>query len=165
MTSVRTSKTISNWIFLLAFALVFYGTGASFVESFVNYPTWRLIGPNEFRAYHHALGPLVIGYMVVPMVTGTLLTALMLWFRPDPISSWAIWVALSLQLIIWISTAAVQIPIQIQLSSDGLSFPLIDRLIFTNWWFRKVPQIINALVFGWMMSLMLNGNIQHRSDT
>jgi hypothetical protein len=152
---MQTSNKTSIWLFLISFALVFYGMGASFVESFVNYPTWRLIGANEFRAYHQALGPLVIGYMVIPMLITTLLTVLLLWFRPAPLPPWAIWLAVVLQLIIWVSTGAIQLPIQVQLSSDGLSLPLIERLIFTNWWLRKVPQIINALLFLWLMSLLL----------
>ena len=144
--------------------MVFYGTGASFVESFVNYPTWRLIGPHEFLAYHHALSPLIIGYMVIPMLITTVLTILLLWFRPVPITSWAIWLALVLQLVIWVSTATIQVPIQMQLSTDGLSVPLIDRLIFTNLWFRKVPQIINAFLFLWLMSLILGVNLQRRFE-
>ena len=55
---MQTSTKTSIWLFLISFALVLYGMGASFVESFVNYPTWRLIGANEFRAYHQALSPL-----------------------------------------------------------------------------------------------------------
>jgi hypothetical protein len=155
---MQTSTKPSPWLFLIAFALVFYGMGASFVESFVNYPTWRLIGANEFRAYHQTLGPLIIGYMVIPMLIATLLTVLLLWFRPAPLPRWGIWLAVVLQLIIWVSTAAIQFPIQGQLSRDGLSLPLIERLIFTNWWLRKVPQIINALLFLWLMSLLLSDN-------
>jgi hypothetical protein len=156
-------KQISIWLFLICFTLAFYGMGASFVESFVNYPTWRLIGANEFRAYHKALAPLVIGYMVIPMLITTVLTILLLWFRPAPLPRWAIWLAVVLQLIIWVSTAAIQLPIQMQLSRDGLSLPLIDRLLFTNWWFRKVPQIINAFLFLWLMSLLLRVNSKRSS--
>jgi hypothetical protein len=155
---MQTSSKTSIWLFLISFALIFYGMGASFLESFVNYPTWRLIGANEFRAYHQAISPLVIGYMVIPMLITTLLTILLLWFRPAAIPRWAIGLAVVLQLIIWASTFAIQLPIQGQLSTDGLSLPLIDRLIFTNWWLRKVPQIINALLFLWMMSLLLRVN-------
>ena len=132
--------------------------GASFVESFVNYPTWRLIGANEFRAYHQAFSPLVIGYMVMPLIIATILTVLLLWFKPTPIPRWVIWLAVALQLLPWISTVAIQFPIQVQLSRDGLSLPLIEHLIFTNWWLRKVPQIINALLFLWMMSFLLRVN-------
>ena len=161
---MQTSNKTSIWLFLISFALVFYGMGASFVESFVNYPTWRLIGASEFRSYHQTLGPLVIGYMVIPMLITTLLSVLLLWFRPTPIPRWAIWLAVVLQLIIWVSTVAIQLPIQMQLSADGLSLPLINRLIFTNWWLRKVPQIINGLLFLWMMSLLLRVNSQRSAE-
>jgi len=66
--------------------------------------------------------------------------------------------------MIWVSTAAIQLPIQVLLSRDGLSLPLIERLIFTNWWLRKVPQIINALLFLWLMSLLLRVNSQRSAE-
>ena len=163
-TNMQTSNKTSIWIFLISFTLVFYGMGASFVESFVNYPTWRLIGANEFRAYHQALSPLVIGYMVIPMLITTILTMLLLWFRPAPIPRWAIWLAVVLQLIIWVSTVAIQLPIQMKLSRDGLSLPLIEHLIFTNWWLRKVPQIMNAVLFLWLLSLLLRVNSQRSAE-
>lgn len=152
------------WLFLITFALTFYGMGASYVESFVNYPTWKLIGPGEFLAYHRTLGPLIIGYMVIPLVVATILTILLVWFRPAPIPRWVIWVSVVLQLITWISTAMIQIPIQRELSTSGLSLPLIDQLIFTNFWYRKVPQVINVILFLWMMSLMLRINIRREAE-
>jgi len=161
---MQTSNKTSIWLFLISFALVFYGMGASFVESFVNYPTWRLIGASEFRGYHQAFGPLIICYMVIPMLITTILTMLLVWFTPAPIPRWAIWLSVVLQLTIWASTAAIQLPIQVQLSRDGLSLPLIERLIFTNWWLRKVPQIINALLFLWLMSLLLRVNFQRSAE-
>ena len=160
---MQASSKTSIRLFLITFALVFYGMGASFVESFVNYPTWRLIGANEFRAYHQALGPLIVGYMVIPMLIATLLTVLLLWFRPAPLPQWAIWLALVLQLIIWVATAAIQLPIQMQLSRNGLSLPLLDQLVFTNWWLRKVPQIIDAFLFLWLMSLLLRVDSKRRA--
>ena len=163
MTASQPSTKFSLWLFLITFAITFYGMGASFVESFVNYPTWPLIGEAEFRTYHQALGPLIIGYMVIPLLIATVLTALLAWFRPAPIPRWAIWLSIVLQIIVWVSTGAVQLPIQFQLSSNGLSLPLIEHLIFTNWWYRKIPQIINAALFVWMMSLLLRANF--RRDT
>ena len=46
------SETHRRVFFLAMFALVFYLVGASFVESFVTYPTWRLVGTSEFPAYY-----------------------------------------------------------------------------------------------------------------
>ena len=153
------SRPLSVWLFLATFCLIFYGMGASFVESFVNYPTWRLIGANEFRAYHNALGPLVIGYMVIPMLVGTVLSIVMLWVRPIQIPLGAILAAVILQLIIWVSTATIQLPIQFRLGADGLSIPAIERLIFTNLWFRKVPQVITSALFVWMMYTVLRERV------
>jgi hypothetical protein len=154
----------STWLFLITFALVFYGMGAAAVESFVNYATWPLIGANEFRTYHRALSPLIIGHMVVPMLITTVLTILLLWFRPAAIPRWMIWLAIGLQLFVWISTITIQLPIQGQLSANGLSLPLIDRLRVTSFWLRRVPHIANALLFLGMMSVVLRANFRRTAD-
>ena len=154
----KLSTPIGIWLFLTTFCLMFYGLGASFVESFVNYPTWPLIGVNEFRGYHRALGPLIISYMVIPMLLGTILSLVLVWIRPSQIPLWMVLLAMACQIVIWISTATLQLPIQFQLSADGLSIPAIERLIFTNFWFRKVPQIVTSILFIWMMYLVVREN-------
>ncbi len=63
--------------FTIVFALVFYVTGASFVQSFVNYPTWKLIGANEFQIYHNQMSPLIIKFMVLPWLLEIALTVLL----------------------------------------------------------------------------------------
>jgi hypothetical protein len=164
MPIMQTSTKASVWLFLVTFALVFYGMGAASVESFVNYPTWSLIGANEFRAYHRALSPLIIGYMVIPMLVTTVLTILLLWFRPTSIPRWMVWLAIVLQVVVWVSTFTIQLPIQGQLSADGLSLPLIDRLRVTSLWLRRVPSTANAFLFLWMMSALLRGNIRRSAE-
>jgi hypothetical protein len=157
-------------LFALTFALVFYGMGASFVESFVNDPTWPLVGASEFRTFHHAVSALVVRYMVVPMLIATVLTIVLLWLRPAPIPRWAIWLPVVLQLVTWVSTAAVQLPIQFHLGKDGVALPLIARLVATSWWFRRVPHSVNATLFLcatlflWMMSLLLRGHYQRSTE-
>jgi hypothetical protein len=161
---MQTSAKSSIWLFLIAFALTFYGLGASFVEGFINYPTWHLIGANEFRAFHQAVDPRVIGYLVMPKLVGSVLTVLLLWFRSAAIPRRAIWLAVALNIIVWISTIVIQIPIQLELSRSGLSIPLIERLLLTDLWLRQVPNIINALLFLWMMTLLLRENIKNNND-
>ncbi len=141
---------MARWIFALAFALVCYGNGAACLESFVNYPSWRFIGASEFIAYHRFIGPRVIGWLVAPALLGTLGTALLLRFRPAGIPRWTVWVAVACQVVIWTSTATIQWPIQQELAAHGFSAPLVDRLIETNWWLRRVPYGICLGVFVWM---------------
>ena len=152
---MQASTRLSNWLFLITFALAFYGMGASFVESFVNYPTWPLVGPNEFRAFHQTLGPRIVRVLVIPLMVLTVLTALLLWRRPAPIPRWAVLLSLAIQVMVWIATFSIHIPIQMELSANGQSLPLIDRLIVTNWWLRRIPHLINSGLFLWMMSLLL----------
>ena len=162
MTPIQTSSKNSSLLFLITFSMVFYGTGAAFVESFVNYPTWRHIGADEFKTYHQAFSPLILGFLVFPLIVTTLLSISLLWFRPGAIPRWSIWLAVILQLITWVSTVAIQVPIQMQLSSDGLSIPLIDRLIVTNFWLRRVPHLISTILFFWMMSLLLKNDVRRK---
>lgn len=144
-----------RWIFLTAFALVCYGTGAAIIESFVNYPSWRLIGPDEFVAYHQFISPRVLALLVAPLLLGTAFTTLMLWSRPAAIPAWAVRVALAAQAVTWVSTVTIQVPIQIQLSRTGASGELIDRLIATNFWLRRIPYAICAGVFLWMAAQVM----------
>jgi hypothetical protein len=144
-----------RWTFLVAFALVFYGNGAAFIESFVNYPSWHLIGADEFTQFHRFIGPRVLAFLVAPALLGTLFTILMLWFRPPAVPRWAVWAAIVLQLIVFVSTATIQLPIQFELSARGLSLPLIERLIETNFWLRRIPYGAAAALFLWMGSKTL----------
>ncbi len=152
-----------RWIFVVAFALVFYGNGAGFVESFVNYPSWPLIGAGEFTAYHQFISPRVLMFLVAPALLGTAFTILMLWARPAAIPAWAVWAAIATQVVVWVSTATIQVPIQIQLREHGLSVTLIERLIETNFWLRRIPYAISAGLFLWMAARAVGGDGQRRT--
>jgi hypothetical protein len=139
-----------RWIFAIAFVLVCYGNGAACVESFVNYPSWRLIGAGEFAAYHAFIGPRVIAFLVAPALLGTVCTALLLRSRPAAIPLWAVRVTFTLQMVVWVSTATIQFPIQLDLGAHGFSASLVDRLMETNFWLRRLPYGATAMLFLWM---------------
>ncbi|MDA1370632.1 MAG: hypothetical protein O2971_07710 [Proteobacteria bacterium] len=153
---------VSRWIFLIAFTLVFYGTGAAFVEGFVNYSSWHLIGANEFITYHQFITPRVLIFLVAPLLLGTVLTILMLWSRPQAIPAWVVWAAIATQAVAWISTIAIQLPIQFQLSEFGLSVDLLERLIVTNFWLRRIPYFICAGLFLWMAARVMDSGADRR---
>ena len=154
---------MARWIFALAFVLVCYGNGAACVESFVNYPSWRLIGASEFTAYHAFIGPRVIAFLVAPALLGTVCTALLLRSRPAAIPLWSVWVAVALQMVIWLSTATIQWPIQQDLHAHGFSAPLVERLIETNLWLRRLPYAACAVVFLWMAARVAAPEARHCS--
>ena len=142
-------------VFFIAFSLVFYATGATFIEGFVNYSSWHLIGPAEFQAFHKFITPRVLALLVLPTALGTVFSILMLWFRPPSIPIWSVWLVIALQMVLWVSSVTIQIPIQLKLQTQGLSIPLVDQLIVTNWWLRRLPYGITAVLFLWMMITVL----------
>ena len=144
-----------RWTFLIAFTLVFYGTGAAVIESFVNYSSWHLIGAEEFLAYHQFISPRVLALLVAPLLLGTGFTILMLWSRPAVIPAWAVLAAIATQAVVWVSTLAIQLPIQFALSAQGRSADLLDRLIETNFWLRRIPYAICAGLFLWMAARVM----------
>ena len=152
-----------RWIFLIAFALVFYGTGAAFIESFVNYPSWHLIGADEFIAYHRFISPRVLAFLVAPLLLGTAFSILMLWSRPAAIPAWAVWTAIAAQAVVWASTVTIQVPIQLQLSDHGVSAELLERLIASNFWLRRIPYAICAGLFLWMAAQVMGASDKKRA--
>lgn len=136
--------------FTLMFALVLYVMGAYFVETFVNYPSWRAIGAAEFRAYHNALEARIIPFMVIPWFVEIALTFLLIRFRPRAVPLQAIMLAQLFNLVSLASTIFIQIPIQIQFGNHGMSVEALDRLIETDA-IRWVSLSLKLIVYLWMM--------------
>ena len=144
----------SYWLFIFDFALVFYVLGATFIEGFVNYRTWHWIGASEFRAFHRAVGPRILAFLVAPHSLTLVLTFLLLWWRPGPIPLWSVGLSLALNLVPVVVTFVSQVPIQLAFDRKGLSLSSLQRLIRMEW-LRSVPHSLNAILFLWMMARAL----------
>src|SRR5262252_4467740 len=134
-----------SWLFVVDFALVFYVLGATFVEGFVNYRTWHLIGQAEFAVYHRAVGRKIIEVLVAPHSLTLVLTLGPLWW---------IWIAIALNVVPVVVTAASQVPIQREFDRRGMSTSALHRLVRMEW-LRSIPHSINALLFIWAMSRVI----------
>jgi hypothetical protein len=141
------ARPFAEKLLIITFALTFYCLGTTTFEAFVNYRTWPFIGALEFRAYHRALTPLVVRVMLIPIAVYFLSLVALLALRPASTPWWALATSLALLLIAIISSACIQIPIQSALDRDGLSLPLIQRLIASDLVFRKLPLALNALLW------------------
>jgi hypothetical protein len=138
-------------LFVLAFALVCYVLGATFVEGFINYRSWRNVGPQEFKTYHRAIGPRVIAIVVVPFLMSVAFTVLLLWFRPRSIPLWSVCLSLGADLVAIVVSIAFQVPIQLEFDRSGLSLTRLERLIKMEW-IRNAAHSFNVALFIWMMS-------------
>jgi uncharacterized BrkB/YihY/UPF0761 family membrane protein len=136
---------ISTVVFSVYIMLGFYVFGGGIVNSLVAYRTWRAVGANEFPEFHHIDSKLIIPLFVVFFFLSFIPQVLLFWFRPMVISRWLVWLALLFNLITLVSTITIQIPIQVELDKR-FSSELIERLISTDFIYRRIPMLLLAII-------------------
>lgn len=106
-------------------------TGLIWFVQIVHYPLFGAVSKEVFIAYEASHKSLTTA-VVAPLMLIELLTSLALFGLSSPFSRAFLFVNLGLVLIIWLSTAFVQVPLHNQLSLS-FSEDNIRRLVNTNW--------------------------------
>ena len=136
-------------VFIITSALTFYTVGAGVIDNYVIYQTFAAVGENEFVAFRAVFSPRIVALLVVPLILRFVFSFLLLWLRPAAIHLWHVWLFLFCQIVAWISTFLVQLPIQFELDK-GKNPELIQKLIDTIW-LRTTMSVIGATIMIWMM--------------
>lgn len=140
----------SKFITIAFIVLTFYCFGAGVMDSFVIYHGWRFVSDPDFTTLHREQGARIIPFFVLAYVVLTILNILMFWFRLRVIPRHLVIMALLANITGWVSSALIQIPIQIQLE-QGLNTALIEKLIVTDW-----IRVIASLLLATSTLLMLS---------
>lgn len=140
-------------LLLIFFILAFYGFGAGIMDSFAIYHEWLFVGDAEFAKLHQEASIRIVAFYVLPLVICTICTVLLFWYRPEPLSKSLVWMAFACELVIWLSSAFIQIPIQFQLDK-GKDIELLNKLIETDWirviaFFIFIGIVIKMIVQVW----------------
>jgi len=103
--------------------------GLIWVVQCVQYPLYEQVGRAEFRAFH-AQHCRRITWVVGPLMLAEAASGLgLLWLAPPhPV----LWLGFGLLLLIWASTAFLQVPLHDQLAK-GHDVGVIRRLVRSNW--------------------------------
>ena len=136
---------ISSIVFSIYILLAFYVFGGGIINSLVAYRTWRWVGADEFPKFHQIDSSLIIPLFVIFFFLSFIPQILLFWFRPVVISKWLVWLALLFNLITLVSTIIIQIPIQVELDKE-FSLELIERLISTDFIYRRIPMFLLAII-------------------
>lgn len=157
-------NNISTIVFSIYILLAFYVFGGGIVNSLVAYRTWPAVGANEFPAFHQIDSSLIIPLFVIFFFLSFIPQVLLFWFRPMVISRWLVWLALLFNLITLVSTITIQIPIQVELDKR-FSLELIERLISTDFFYRRIPMLLMAIINFAMLYKVVkySNNPQHTS--
>lgn len=138
-------------LFLLQLASTLFMTGLIWFVQIVHYPLFPFVHASAFPRYEQ-LHAQRTGFVVFPPMLVELLTALATLFpalRPPQLSFRACLLSAALVLLIWLSTALLQIPLHNQL--DRAPTPAImRRLVLSNWlrtaaWTARSALLLTAL--------------------
>lgn len=129
--------------------------GVIWTIQLVHYPLFRGVGTDGYAAYQ-AEHTVRITWIVGPAMLAELGTAVTLVtdLRPDPVPIWMAVSGLVLVGLIWLSTAALQVPMHRRLAS-GFDAEAHRRLVATNW-IRTAAWSVRAALVTWMAWILLS---------
>lgn len=138
------------WILLANAVSTLFMTGLIWFVQVVHYPLFAAVGAESFPAYsrlHQQLTTLVVG---PPMLVEALTAGLLVVSRPPGVSAALAWAGLGLVVLIWLSTALLQIPSHGRLVS-GFNAETGAFLVSTNW-IRTIAWSARAAIVVAMLS-------------
>ncbi len=115
----------------------------------VQYPSFARVGQASFPGFH-TFHSSRITWIVAPLMVIEALSAIALVWRPEErMATWEVWVGLGLVMIIWASTALLQVPMHQRLAS-GFD-PAAWRFLCDSNWVRTAAWSLRAaLVTTWL---------------
>ncbi len=147
-------------LFTVTAVLTFALTGIGLFEGNVVYPSWYdLAAFSGFADYHAAFGARLVPWLPVPLLVATVLNGLLIRWTPPGVPRALVVATFVLQVVVGAVTAALAIPLQLQLGTPGHTpaevVALLDQLVLVNR-VREVPGVVVALAFVWMLHRRLS---------
>jgi hypothetical protein len=141
-------ESIPDLLLTTHLAATLFMTGVIWFVQVVHYPLFSMMGRSEFSKYeerHAALTNWIVG---PPMLVELATALLLFWIRPADVSTWNLSIGLALLIVIWLSTALVQVPCHNALKR-GFDAAAHRRLVWTNW-VRTAGWSLRGLLVCWM---------------
>lgn len=131
-------------------AATWYLTGLIWVVQVVHYPLFSMADRTAFPAFAAAHGRLITWVVGPPMLLEAALAVWLVIDRPETIPTWWAWAGLALVVVIWVSTAVLQVPMHARLGG-GFDAQAHQWIVSTNW-IRTAAWTLRALLLAAMLS-------------
>ncbi len=130
-------------------AATWFLTGLIWLVQLVHYPLFAMADRSTFPAFVNAHSRLITPVVGPPMLLEALVAAWLVVQRPPAVpASWA-WAGLVLVVVIWVSTAALQVPMHSRLAG-GFDAQAHQWLVASNW-IRTVAWSLRAVLCAAML--------------
>lgn len=111
----------------------------------VHYPQFARVGPDRFHEYQSGHVRLTTWIVALPMVVEAVTSAALVWKPPAPNLEIVCWGGLLMVIVIWVSTALLQVPRHKALAT-GFDYQTHRGLVLSNWIRTVAWSIRGALV-------------------
>lgn len=119
----------------------------------VHYPLFAQVGTDVFAEYETAHNRLTTWVVGPPMLVETATAFTLLLAKPERIPSVLVWLGVALVLVIWLSTALLQVP-QHEILTRGFSADAHHFLVVTNWIRTVAWTVRGVLVLAMLVAMM-----------
>jgi hypothetical protein len=142
-----------NFLFLWNALSTWYMVGLIWMVQLVHYKMFARVGEDVFARYATDHARRITPVVAIPMLIEITTAVGLLFTRPGDLSlTWSV-VGLALLGVIWLSTAALQVPAHGKLAS-GFQADVHTRLLATNW-IRTVAWSVRGGMVGWAFWTLL----------
>ncbi|MDG2020900.1 MAG: hypothetical protein P8J59_03020 [Phycisphaerales bacterium] len=126
-------------------------TGLIWTIQMVHYPLFAAVGDVPFADYQHQHSKRITVLVGPLMLLEAASAALLVGLRPTNVPEWIPWAGLALVIVIWLSTALIQVPCHTRLAG-GFDSEVHQRLVRSNWirtiaWSARMSVLLLA---GWL---------------
>ncbi len=123
---------MSTCLLLSNLAATVFLTGLIWFVQIVHYPLFAAVGDSRFPSYERLHSELTTRVVAPVMIVEAITAVALLAVRPAMLGVPAAWSGLGFVILIWISTAFVQVP-QHRVLAAGFSSSAHSKLVATNW--------------------------------
>jgi|GEM_PF-551731 len=127
----------AHFFLLLVTVFYFYSACGCWLLQVMAYPTYLLVGKDEFVPFHVKSGQRLIPVFVIPAVLTCLASFVLVFVRPESVPVWAALIVAACSAVILGTTIAIEVPKHNKLDKDGKDDALIQQLIRDN-----LPRVI-----------------------
>ncbi len=141
---------------LLNLALAFYNVGTIWAHEVDIFRSWKLLGPDAFHRVQTAHWHKLPYWILLPVALALSGSIGLVWYRPDPSPSWAVWWALGCQLASHALTALLWGPWQAKLSQDplGPASPYLAKILSTHWIRTLLISAYGFILLAWAIQCL-----------
>ncbi|MEM7785848.1 MAG: hypothetical protein AAF939_04195 [Planctomycetota bacterium] len=142
-------------IFILNLASTWYMVGLIWMVQLVHYPLFAKVGKQDYETYqrlHQQLTSIAVGPAMLVEAFSSVLMGI---YPIDGIPPSVIFSGIGLVFVIWISTAALQVPCHGKLN-HGYDKPTHQFLVNSNW-IRTIAWSARGVLVGWVAWKLITG--------